>query len=274
MSIITDGAPEAPLTGILNMGESVIDQEPLKEAQPGTEDKTSEQETNTQETENNSEEFISGTKKARMLGESRRKLANTLIESAKVSSSAAQTLKLAANSDPDLAKYLQKHWAKDYAEIVEGRTNYEDENPAVDLESAKVQARADLLSEQIKEQKKDQAQDFAERLSFTVDEATQLEDLASKLEGMNIGGVALDYEMALKKAAFAIREDKAKAGVIGLPKGNPAQQADTINRDIEMESLAAVGNRLTGRKKSEIVGGLKLVNDNLKGNVFRIPMGE
>lgn len=268
---------EAPLTGTIKMGEgmNVIEQAPTSEpsvpevASPVAGETTSESKTNAE----NTDKFQAGHKKARQLGESRKKLAQGLIELAKKSESAAQTLKTIASTDPILEKYLRTKHSKDYLEIVEGRSYNDFDQQSVD-DAAHLRARAELLAEQLKLQKDDQIFDYAEKLSFSKDEAEQLKELALSLEGKTIGGVELDLERALKKAAFAIREDKAKVGamITNLPGGQMPAASMPTEKDIENETLAAQGKKLSGRPKEEIQKNLKIVEENLKGNVFRVPM--
>lgn len=260
---MADGLIIAPsVTESLNPEpEAVIEQAPSTEAPPATGEEPTDE-------KSEGKEFVSGSKKARAMGESRKKIAKTLIESAKQSPKAAATFKSAIDSDPDLAKYLKQHWPKDYEQIVEGKTAEESD---FDLETVKIQAKAELLSEQIKEQKADEAYDFAEKLGFTSDEAEQLRELALKLEGTNLGGKTLDFEQALKRASYAVREDKAKAGAINLPSG-VGITSDQISKETKFDSVATLGKKLSGRPIDQIKKNLKLIEENTKGTIFSLPM--
>lgn len=274
----TTSAPSLTDTIRMGAGMEVIEQTPSSDssvkataevAQSVAGETTSESKTNAENTDN----FQAGHKKARQLGESRKKLATGLIELAKKSDSAAQTLKSIASSDPILEKYLRNKHGKDYLQIIEGRSYNEFDQQSVD-DAAHLRARAELLTEQLKLQKEDQVYEYAEKLSFSKDEAEQLKEIALSLEGKTIGGVELDLDRALKKAAFAIREDKAKVGamITNLPGGQMPAASMPTEKDIENETLAAQGKKLSGRSKEEIQKNLKIVEENLRGNVFKMPM--
>lgn len=237
----------------------VIEQAREKSPSPAEGDKTSDEKPNAP--------FVSGGKKAREIGERQKKLAQTLIDEARRNPSAAQSLKQVASNDPSLAEYLKKNWASEYGKIMNG----EEEEISID-DAARIHAKAEFLSEQIKAQKEDDLMDFAERLSFTSDEAEQLKELASKLEGSTLGGITLDFHQAMKKAAYAIREDKAKAGAIHLPSGMPQAQIQNVEKEVEVDLLASKGRKLTGRKADDIKKNLQIVEQGLKGNVFEMPM--
>jgi len=273
-------ANDAPLTGQISLGESIappeekptndasIEQARSEEPSPAKEEKTPDNETKTPDPKD--KPFVSGSKKAREAGERQKKLAKTLIDAAKESDAALQTLKATASADPMLEKYLKDTFPRDYAKLT--NQQLEDE-PLFDANSARVQAKAELLAEQIKMQRQEEAEDYAERLSFSVDEADQLKELALKLEGSEIGGVKLDYGQALKKAAYAIRADKAQAGaIVNIQGGIPQINTGNIQKDTDLENLASLGRRLSGRDPESIKKNLQIISENYKDGVLRIPM--
>lgn len=267
----------SPLLGTITMGETiaeatktepVIEQARSQEPSPANEEKTSDDSQKTDET--TPKPFVSGSKKARESGERQKKLAKTLLESAKQNDAALQALKAAVSSDPTLEKYLKMNFSRDFARLM----NQEfEEEPLFDADAARLQAKAELLTEQLKLQKEDQVEDYAERLGFNVEEAEQLKDLALSLEGRSIGGIKLDMDQAIKKAALAIREDKAKAGLINIQGGSPQMiNSGLIQKDIELDALASLGRRLSGRDPEQIKQNLKIVQDNFKDGVLTIPL--
>ena len=267
----------SPLLGTITMGETiaeatktepVIEQAREQSPSPANEEKTSDDSQKTDET--TPKPFVSGSKKARESGERQKKLAKTLLESAKQNDAALQALKAAVSSDPTLEKYLKMNFSRDFARLM----NQEfEEEPLFDADAARLQAKAELLTEQLKLQKEDQVEDYAERLGFNVEEAEQLKDLALSLEGRSIGGIKLDMDQAIKKAALAIREDKAKAGLINIQGGSPQMiNSGLIQKDIELDALASLGRRLSGRDPEQIKQNLKIVQDNFKDGVLTIPL--
>ena len=274
---MVNNEPSTPLMGELKLMDStresvaespkepVIEQARSEEPSLATEEKTSEQ-------KQNPSDFNSGSKKARQMGETRKALAKTLIEAAKTSPTAAEALKATVSKDTDLERYLKKHWSKDYAEIIEGRTVEPEET--VSPEVYKVQAKAEILAEQLRQQKREDVEDYAEELGFTRDETEELIELANKLEGTKLGGVTLDFDQAKQRAAYAIRGDKARAAgaITNLPSGTGHETAQRMLKQEEVNSLADKAKKLSGRSKEQITKNLETVEQNLKGNIFTLPM--
>lgn len=229
----------------------------------------------TQTTDKQKDEFVSGSRKARMLGESRRKLASMLITAAKDNQEIRESLKKQIADSPDLDKYLQKNWKKDYEVIFKDRIEAEYEGEQLEAgEKAKVLARAEILIEQLKEEKEETVMDLAARLGFTTGEAKSLKDLTLKLEGQVIGDEELNFEEALKRAAYTIRPDKSKVGITSLPAGIP--DSPTVAKEIvqldQHDKLADLAKRYRGAKKTETMENLKIVEKGLVGNTFNFPM--
>ncbi|OPX88984.1 MAG: hypothetical protein A4E53_01717 [Pelotomaculum sp. PtaB.Bin104] len=234
------------------------------------------QEAATQPSEDDTK-FVSGSRKARVLGESRRKLAAVVIENAKNNAEGREQLKQLLAESPELDKYLQKHWKKDYEVIFKDRIEREYEEEQLEAEDkAKMRARAEILIEQLKEEKIEQAYDLAERLKFTGKEAEALKDLALKLEGQTIGDEELNYEEALKRAAYTIRPDKSRAGITSLPQGitMTEPQTQSVEKEVELDKLASLSKKYRGGKYQEVKDNLKIVEKGLRNGVFQLPMDE
>jgi len=220
-------------------------------------------------------EFVSGSKKARVLGESRRKLAAMLISGAKENHTFRDNLKKQIEENPDLGKYFQKNWSKDYDMIFKDKTESEYEHEQATIsEQAKAQARVEFLAEQLRVEKEEDALEKAEQLGFTSLEAKSLRDLALRLEGQKIGDEELDFEEALNRAAYTIRPDKSKVGITSLPSGIPTTTEDT--KQVELSEthnrLADVTRAMRGAKKEDTMKNLEIVEKGLQGNVFQLPM--
>jgi hypothetical protein len=265
----------APLTGTIQMGDSIASEKPeavieqarSPEPSPAEEETTSDDSPKTEEKA--PKPYVSGSKKARESGERQKRLAQTLIESAKTSDSALQSLKAACSSDPSLERYLKNTFPKEYARLIRQQV---DDEPLFDAEAAKMQAKLEVFAETEKLRKEDKAEDYASDLGFNVEEAEQLKDLALTLEGQKIGGIELDFDQALKKAAMAVREDKAKAGLINIQGGIPQVRSAEIKKDVELDALAAMGRKLSGRDPEQIKENLKIIQDNYKDGVLTIPV--
>jgi hypothetical protein len=277
-----------PLTGEIKAGPGMlIEQE--AEANPVNAGDTASQSTNeegakpteaaeeaaTQEGKAKSE-FVSGSRKARVLGESRRKLAGMLLQAARSSQDVREDLKRQCEESPDLEKYLQKHWRKDYEVVFKDRLESEIEGEELEMaEKAKMRAKAELLVEQLKEEKLEYAEILAADLHFTRSEANALKDLAQKLEGQKIGDEELTWDEAVKRAAYTIRPDKSKVGVTSLPAGMPAgnDTATQIKKEEDNDRLAGYAKKFRGAKSNEAVENLKIVEKGLrKDGVFQFPM--
>lgn len=227
--------------------------------------------------EQNSETYVSGSAKARQLGESRRKLAEGLLKLAKGDeengvAGRPDEVKKIIGDDPTLDKYFKKAWPKDYDVLFNGTTEQEyDSNLKIIQDQATITARAEILKEQLQEEKREQAYDLALRLKFTQDEANSLSELADKLDGTKIAGKAIDYDQALERAARVIRPDKAKVGIISSGQAR-APSVEVVKNEQEDKVLNHYAQR-TGRKAEDIKRNLKeFVEPNIKGNVFQIPM--
>ncbi len=281
---------DTPLTGEIRMGESMtIGQESNDKPAAGgettsasnnavPEPKSAEAaEKAATQPEGEDTKFVSGSRKARVLGESRRKLAAVVMENAKNSAEGREQLKQLLSESPDLDKYLQKHWKKDYEHIFRDKfeREYEEEQLEVD-EKAKMRARAEVLIEQLKQEKIEQAYDLAEQLHFTGKEAESLKDLALKLEGQTIGDEQLNYEEALKRAAYTIRPDKSRVGITALPQGIAVAepQAEATVKEEKLDQLAVLSKKYRGGKYQDAKENLKIVEKGLKNGVFQLPMDE
>lgn len=285
-----------PLTADIVPGESiknVMVQEAPKGPNPGVvEDTTSQQKNEEQVTQtsqsaetavteqpkkDDSETFVSGSAKARQLGESRRKLAEGLLKIAKGDPEKGiparpDEVKQIIGEDPMLDKYFKKAWPKDYATLFGGITEeeYEDNLTAIE-QKATAKVKAELLADQIKNERREEAYDLAQKLSFSQTEADSLVELAEQLEGAKVAGKELDREEALKRAAYVIRPEKAKVGITSLGSVTGSTPTNQEKSSISDDALLYYAKR-TGRKLEDVRENLKLVEANLKGNIFEFPM--
>lgn len=278
--------PLAPQTSVLTLGSSIKMMEPSQEALPSTEGVTSAAKINNESTssietadeaalqeEQEDSAFVSGSAKARKLGESRRKLAGTLLESASQSEVARDNFKKLVEEDKDLDKYFRKHFPKQYSQTLEDQPEAIE---SLDKDTFKQAARAELLLEEIREEKEELTIDLAKRLKFTQLEAEELQDMAVKLEGTKIGGKELDWDEALKRAARIIRPDKAKVGLTSLPSGKGADRDAVTRTQADHERLADTYRDVTGirRDKQVMLKNLQTVDQgwNAKENKFVMPL--
>lgn len=271
---------QMPLTGELAMGESVsaIAEEPSKDAPPQNGGETPAASNNEVPdapadeavTPKDTKPFVSGSTQARRLGESRKKLAATLISSARENPDVRNRLKELVKSEPDLDKYLQKGWSKDYKEIIlEEEVSLE---PQETTESLRAKLSAEMLVEQLKEEKRNSSDDLAEKLGFTKDEAELLHSQSLALEGKKLGNKELTYEDALLRVARSISPDKAQVG-LSFPSGTPAADISVnLAKESQQDALATKAKSLRGGNKKDIMENLKIVEKNTKGDVFTFPM--
>lgn len=213
-------------------------------------------------------EYVSGAAKARKIGESRRKLARALLETATKSEVGASALKTQLESDPSTAKYLRENWPKEYNQVVSG----EKTNEPLDEVTIKMQAKAELLAEQLQEDRENEIEEYAANLSFTAIEAEQLKDLVRQLEGKKIGDKILSLEEAIQKASTVIRPDKAKFSNLNLPQGTTPIMVTATEQEVQNERIAAVRKKYIGGDMDKIKKNLSTVEKNMKDGIFVVPM--
>ena len=211
-----------------------------------------------------SEAFVGGSKKARDLGESRKKFAVIAIEAAKKDITAKKRLIEAAEKDSTLKKYLESKFPTDYQNLF-NQNEEQDENTSKNT-VAKMQASLDFLSEELREERVSEADDLAVKLRFTRDEAERMKKLTQALEAQGF-----EWTDALERAAFSIRPDKARVGITSLPTMTVAPQTlEKDKEDSKMESLAELQHYATGRSKEEIKQSLKELSKQINGNVYSV----
>lgn len=263
----------------IHVGETFKNAAPSTEASPHTEEKTSTAKTNTQSdaqtetaqavTQEGTEDFVSGAAKARKLGESRRKLAKSILDGATVTPEARDNFRKLVQDDKDLDKYFQKHFTAQYHATINGSIlpeGLEDEQST----------RAKILAEEIQADKQEEAYDLAVQLKFTEQEADELKDMASKLEGTKVGGKELDYETALKRAARIIHPDKAKAGITNLPSSRGLDDTKLLQTQVKNEELVDKSRGITGYKPehAEMMKRFEIVDQGYDAKNRRFVMPE
>lgn len=272
----------------IKAGDTIKNAEPAQAASPHTEGDTSAAATNAepstvlsettetsvvpQETgKEGDDSLVSGSVKARKLGERTRKMASALLED--TTESGRTNFKKLVESDKELDKYFRKHFPAKYAQALNEKAP---DSAPIDEASIKQQTRMEMLSEQIREEKQGEALDLAVRLKFTPAEAEDLAIMAEKLEGTRVGGKELDYSDALTRAARIIRPDKAKVGITNLPAGFGGESFDAETKVSQRhEKIAESYRGLTGlkRDKANIVKNLQTVESgyNEKQRRFVMP---
>lgn len=232
---------------------------PINTESENVETSTVEQSTVSESAEEDS--LVSGSVKARKLGESRRKLASNLLDQATETDSGRANFKKLVEGDPDLDKYFRKHFPSKYSQAL----NEPASNVSVDEASIQQKTRMEMLSEQLKADKEESALDLAVKLKFSQSEADDLTELAIKLEGTKVGGKELDYEEALKRAARIIRPDKARVGITQLPAGFGEGSLSTDTKvEQRHEKIAESYRGLTGSRRSK---------DDIKKNLQKVESG-
>ena len=280
-----------PLTGDIALGESVVMAQNSAQADKSAtagetavqknEEKVADSTQTAQkaapdaEQKDSSETYASGSRKARELGEGRRKLAESILSIAKGDPDKGiparpDEVKKIIGGDPMLEKYFKKAWPKDYAVLFGGVSEKEYEANEQDVRQAAVaQAKAELLTEQIQLERREEAYDLAQKLGFSQIEADSLLELAEKFEGSTIAGKEIDREEALNRAAYTIRPEKAKVGIpsAGTVSAPPTKIVQSQERDGMISQYAA----RTGKKAEDVRRMLdEVVEPNLKGNIFTL----
>ncbi len=250
MPEIDNGSTMSSMT--IRAGETIKNAAPSHEASPHIDETTSTAQTNTQSkvqpetaqeavTQETTEDFVSGGAKARKLGESRRKLAKSILDGASVTPEARDNFRKLVQEDKDLDKYFQKHFPTQYHSTINGAVLSE---TSTDEQST----RAKILAEDIAADKEEDAYNLAVQLKFTENEAEELKEMALKLEGTKVGGKELDYETALKRAARIIQPDKAKAGITNLPSSRGLDDTKILQTQTKNEQLVEKARGVTGYK--------------------------
>lgn len=235
----------------IRAGETIKNVTPSQEVSSHVEEKTSTANKNTKleiQTETadeaapqgDTEDFVSGSAKARKLGESRKKLAKSILDGATTNVDARDNFKKLVQEDKDLDRYFQKHFPDQYKSVLSG-----EEATGSDVEQS---TRAKILVEQLQEEKHDAAIDLAIKLKFTENEAEELEDMAEKLVGTRVSGKELDYEASLIRAARIIRPDKAKVGLTVLPSSRGLDNTKDVQTQAKNEELVSKARGVTGYK--------------------------
>jgi biotin operon repressor len=263
----------------IKVGETLKNATPAPAASSHVEEKTSTAQTNTQSevqsepaekavTQENTEDFVSGAAKARKLGESRRKLAKSILDGASTEEGRENFQKL-VQEDKDLDKYFKKHFPAQYqAAFSEAKTSK--------TSDTEISTRAKILAEDIQADKEEDAHTLAVQLKFTEDEADELKEMALKLEGTKVRGKELDYETALKRAARIIHPDKAKAGITVLPSSRGLDNTQATQTQAKNEELVDKMRKVTGYKpdQKQALENLNIVNQGYDEKNRRFVMPE
>lgn len=167
------------------------------------------------------------------LGESRKKIAEKFIESARKSGIAAEDLKELVRDNPDIEKYVRTKFGNDYDRLVkEGVTptaeSFDPEEIEKIKKKAKIEAQLEAAQEEMARAKQKQLDVFAQTHGLNTDEYEQLKETADYLEGK------YEYEDALDKALMLVSRDKAiNKSRVQLPTGtnDPAPQRQEVSRD-------------------------------------------
>ncbi len=278
MPEIDNGSSMPSMT--IRAGETIKNAAPSQEASPHIDEITSTAQINTQskvqpETaheaaiQENTEDFVSGGAKARKLGESRRKLAKSILDGATINSEARDNFKKLVQEDKDLDKYFQKHFPAQYHSTINGAILSE-------ISTDEQSTRAKILAEDIAADKEEDAYNLAVQLRFTENEADELKEMALKLEGTKVGGKELDYETALKRAARIIHPDKAKAGITNLPSSRGLDDTKMIQTQAKNEQLVEKARGVTGYKTDteSMMKNLSIVDQGYDAKNRRFVMPE
>lgn len=223
------------------------------------------------EKEEDSKAFVSGSRKARELGETRRTATKALLEIGTAGDYwQKEEVRKKLEEDSKLLDYVRKHFPKEHAILFEDKTGEEYEEDVDQIKKkAEIDVRAEVLAESIKAERREDAYDLAQRLAFTQTEADSLLRFAEKIEGEEIAGKKIEWEEALERAAHSIRPEKAKAGISSVGASQAPQVAKQPKINVDDDTLAWYAKRW-GRKPEDLKANLQQVEESYKNGVFTL----
>lgn len=142
------------------------------------------------------------------LGNEKKALVQDLLSLAKENEVARAKVKAKLESDPSMEKYVKSKFGDDYDFIM---TDAPAKKTAdIDLEKikeeARIQAKADVLEDQIKKSQDKFLEEKAKAYGFNTDEFEKFKRTVEALRG-----TGLDDESLVKKAALVVNDEKASA---------------------------------------------------------------
>jgi hypothetical protein len=249
------------------------------------EDTTVKNETESKETNTTAEKAVSEESKdevdrsgkvIRELGEGRKALAEGLLELARNDEVAKTKLVKLVNEFPSLQKHFKSKFGEEYETVLKQEVSEKKEIPAINEEQIRkeerIRAKAEILEEQLNASKQKELEHFALSIGFSADEAEELKETASVLEGTKSKDKVIDWTDALKKAAMTINYDKASKKV-QIPRGtglskNPQPNKAEMTPEVEQYALR------TGRNPKDILSGLERVEKQITndGHTMRLSL--
>jgi len=216
-------------------------------------------------------------KVARELGERTKKLAEGYIELARNNETSKRMVLEKVESDPDLKTYFSKKFGTDYAsKIGEAPTEPQfDEKTVREQERAKV--KLEILEQQQSEVRSKQLDNFAQSVGFNTDEHEALKDNANILVGQTVGGVTLDWTLAIEKAALLVNQSKAKHRISFSSVGqegsaSPEPQKTQVTEELKTFQKMTYGS---SRTPEDIAKGLDRVKEQTgEDGTFRLSLDD
>lgn len=201
------------------------------------------------------------------LGESRKKVLEKFIESARKSGVVAEELKDLISQDKNLEKTIKSKFGNDYDALMRGdltkpETQVNEEDRAKEYETMKrkasLEAKLEVMKEETERIKSKQIEVFAQSNALNSEELEALKENAELLSEK------YEYEDALNKALLLVNRDKASTGNKFQPPtgGSDRQPVSAINNDNPL--LNVYKKHLPERDLSQVAQNLEEVSKNIQ----------
>lgn len=204
------------------------------------------------------------------LGESRKKVLEKFIESAKKSGVVAEELKELISQDKALEKTIKSKFGNDYDALMRGdltkpEAPINEEEKAKEYEKMKrkasLEAKLEVMKEETERIKTKQLEVFAQSNALNSEELEALKENAELLSEK------YDYEDALSKALLIVNRDKAVAGnTFQPPTGGREKPATAISNDNPI--LNTYKKHLPERDLTQVARNLEEVSKNIQRDDF------
>ena len=175
-------------------------------------------------------------RKAQQMGESRKRMAETLISLAATDEKARKQLHELA-SDPSERAYLEKKFGESFTTLLEDSKEVDKKEESLPAEALKT------LNELVRErelEKRARISSIKEQLGLTLAQADEFDDIVANLQGKTIGGKPVTLEVAAEMAARQLRPDTqvsfmGRGDVVKRPEDSTEKEIKIPVREISIQ---------------------------------------
>jgi hypothetical protein len=207
------------------------------------------------------EEQAELSRKAQQNGESRKRLASSLIKMAASGSKDAKTQLMELASDERERVYLESKFGEEFTSLFQG-----EQKVAPSELNEKLIEQVNHLVEKDKASRNSQKERVKAALGLSLEKGDTFDDLVKTFEGKNVGGKTIDFEGAVEMAAQQLSPGSPSASTIlrGGVQARPEDAADEVDVPITDEFISRHTRFTKSTSKKDYEGIVKQVaNDGV-----------